>query len=87
MCIFLVPFGTQMPSLRGGLRLSRKQGLPMEHGDQAPDRYSEPARGIAEGELIPLFLLTISREGRGARQDSLPDGRSGSKTGTMNTAR
>jgi len=67
MYTFLVPSGTLMSSLKGGLRPPVQQpGLPAERGDQALDRFSEPARGIAEGELSPCFC-SPSPEGKSER--------------------
>ena len=70
-----------MSSLRGGLRPPFQQpGLPAERGDQALDRFYEPLKDC-RGRFYPPFLLTIPKEGERVRQDSLPDGRTGSRPG------
>jgi hypothetical protein len=64
-----------MSSISGGLRPPFQQpGLPAELGDQALDRFSEPAGGIVEGEFIPPFYSPPPERERG-RIASLKGGR------------
>jgi len=66
-----------MSSIRGGLHPPVQQpGLPAERGDQALDRFSEPAGGIVDGEFIPPFgSPSPERERERGRIASLMGGR------------